>query len=160
MVARENYLEAARALGGARRQAAGRFERELERLLAELAMERTRFEVRFVAAAEPVPDESLWMADGIDVAEFFVSPNIGEDLRPLARIVSGGELSRIMLAIKTLTFGVRLAAGNGRDGRDGRSRGAGAPGLIFDEVDAGIGGRVADVVGRKLQALGWAFQVL
>jgi DNA repair protein RecN (Recombination protein N) len=71
-----------------------------------------------------------------------VSPNPGEDLRPLARIVSGGELSRIMLAIKTLTFGT------------------GASGLIFDEVDAGIGGRVADVVGRKLQALGSAFQVL
>ena len=145
--AREQYLAAARALGKARRQAAGRFARELERLLAELAMEGTRLEVRFAGAAEEVPEESVWTADGIDVAEFFVSPNPGEDLRPLARIVSGGELSRIMLAIKTLTFGVRLL-------------GAGAPGLIFDEVDAGIGGRVADVVGRKLHALGSGFQVL
>jgi DNA repair protein RecN (Recombination protein N) len=153
-VARDRYLAAARVLGTARRQAAVRFARELERLLAELAMERTRFEVRFAGAPETVPDESVWTADGIDVAELFVSPNPGEDLRPLARIVSGGELSRIMLAIKTLTFGARL------ESKAGRPLGAGAPGLIFDEVDAGIGGRVADVVGRKLHALGSAFQVL
>ena len=63
-------------------------------------MERTRFEVRF--NAEPLP-RRRGARDGIDRAEFFVSPNPGEDLRPLARIVSGGELSRIMLAIKTLT---------------------------------------------------------
>jgi DNA repair protein RecN (Recombination protein N) len=150
--ARERYLAAARALGEARRQAAGRFARELERLLAELAMERTRFEARFAGAAEMVAEESVWTPDGIDVAEFFVSPNIGEDLRPLARIVSGGELSRIMLAIKTLTFGARLS-------RPDALRGS-RPGLIFDEVDAGIGGRVADVVGRKLHALGSTFQVL
>ena len=123
-------------------------------------MERTRFDVRFAGAVEAVPDESIWTSEGIDVAEFFVSPNPGEELRPLARIVSGGELSRIMLAVKTLTFGARLAAGTGRHGRHEPTRGAGAPGLIFDEVDSGIGGRVADVVGRKLQALGSAFQVL
>jgi DNA repair protein RecN (Recombination protein N) len=153
--AREQYLGAARALGKARRQSAGRFARELERLLAELAMERTRFEVRFAGAGDTVPEEPVWTAEGIDVAEFFVSPNPGEDLRPLARIVSGGELSRIMLAIKTLTFGARLE-------RRAAARAAttGAPGLIFDEVDAGSGGRVADVVGRNLQALGSAFQVL
>jgi DNA repair protein RecN (Recombination protein N) len=116
-------------------------------------MERTRFEVRF---ADANPPESSWTPEGYDVPEFFVSPNPGEDLRPLARVVSGGELSRIMLAIKTLTFGARLS---GPDD-DKRVRGAGAPGLIFDEVDAGIGGRVADVVGRKLRALGSAFQVL
>ena len=101
-------------------------------LLAELAMERTRFEVRFADADAPFP-ESCMDREGIDVAEFFVSPNPGEDLRPLARIVSGGELSRIMLAIKTLTFGARVG------GRDGRVRRGvchvrnGAPGLIFDE---------------------------
>ena len=163
--ARERYLAAARALGKARRQAAGRFARELERLLAELAMERTRFEVRFADAAERhrwrVDESASGRRDGIDVAEFFVSPNPGEDLRPLARIVSGGELSRIMLAIKTLTFGARLSRPEpGKAGNESRRLGTGAPGLIFDEVDAGIGGRVADVVGRKLQALGSAFQVL
>ena len=94
---------------------------------------------------------------GIDAAEFFVSPNPGEDLRPLARIVSGGELSRIMLAIKTLTASRDTASARCQRSAAQRSR---RPGLIFDEVDAGIGGRVADVVGRKLRALGSAFQVL
>ena len=116
-------------------------------------MEQTRFDVRF--DAEPLP-EIGWSARGIDAAEFFVSPNPGEDLRPLARIVSGGELSRIMLAIKTLTATTRHGFSDATD----RPPSASAPGLIFDEVDAGIGGRVADVVGRKLRTLGSAFQVL
>jgi len=116
-------------------------------------MERTRFEVRF--GEGPLP-ESSWSGRGIDAAEFFVSPNLGEDVRPLARIVSGGELSRIMLAIKTLTATTR----HGFSDAEERPPSASAPGLIFDEVDAGIGGRVADVVGRKLRTLGSAFQVL
>jgi DNA repair protein RecN (Recombination protein N) len=151
--ARETYLEAARVLARARRQIAVELARRLEQQLSDLAMERTRIEVRF--AADPLPG-SEWTAAGIDRTEFFVSPNPGEELRPLARIVSGGELSRIMLAIKTL-------AGPSRHGfseAGSRPPSAAAPGLIFDEVDAGIGGRVADVVGRKLRALGSAFQVL
>src|SRR3989441_2886833 len=138
--ATEQYLLAARELSQRRRRAALDFARRLEALLAELAMARTRFEVRFNEVELP-PDR--WSERGVDEAEFFVSPNPGEDLRPLARIVSGGELSRVMLALKT------LAAGD-------------APGktLIFDEVDAGIGGRVADVVGARLQALAERFQVL
>jgi DNA repair protein RecN (Recombination protein N) len=151
-MARTRFLEAARALSQERRRAATIFSRKLEALLAELAMERTRFEVRFNDAVA----ESAWSARGIDAAEFFVSPNPGEDLRPLARIVSGGELSRIMLAIKTLTATSRLGFSDAAD----RPPSASAPGLIFDEVDAGIGGRVADVVARKLRALGSAFQVL
>src|SRR5688572_10435486 len=134
------YLEAARELSRKRRSAAGKFARTLEGLLAELAMEKTRFEVRF-NATEPGPEE--WSDRGIDSGEFYVSPNPGEELRPLARIVSGGELSRVMLALKTLTVG--YASGKTR---------------IFDEVDAGIGGRVADVVGSRLRALGDRFQVL
>jgi DNA repair protein RecN (Recombination protein N) len=145
------YLAAAKRLSAERRKAAVTFARRVEELLADLAMERTRFDVRFADAH----DESSWTVDGFDAPEFFVSPNPGEDLRPLVRVVSGGELSRIMLAIKTLTFGARLSAGDGE-----RVGGAGAPGLIFDEVDAGIGGRVADVVGRNLRALGSMFQVL
>ena len=139
--ANEQYLAFARDLSRQRREAATRFARELETLLAELAMARTRFEVRFNEAALP---EGAWSDRGIDQAEFFVSPNPGEDLRPLARIVSGGELSRVMLALKT------LAAADTAAGKT----------LIFDEVDAGIGGRVADVVGTKLRALGTTFQVL
>ncbi len=116
-------------------------------------MEQTRFEVRLSDGAVA---EALWTARGIDQGEFFLSPNPGEDLRPLARIVSGGELSRVMLAIKTLTATSRHGFSDAGD----RPPSASAPGLIFDEVDAGIGGRVADVVGRKLRALGSAFQVL
>jgi DNA repair protein RecN (Recombination protein N) len=134
------FLTVARDLSQRRRTAAVQFARDLEELLGELAMARTRFEVRF-NDRELAPE--AWSERGVDQAEFFVSPNPGEDLRPLARIVSGGELSRVMLALKT------LAAED-------------APGktLIFDEVDAGIGGRVADVVGARLQALGLKFQVL
>ena len=116
-------------------------------------MDRTTFEVRF--NPEPLP-EAAWTAAGIDAAEFFVSPNLGEELRPLARIVSGGELSRIMLAVKTLTATGRREFSEADNRRPSDS----APGMIFDEVDAGIGGRAADVVGRKLRALGSAFQVL
>ena len=151
--ARAAYVTAAGALGSARRRAGPDFARQLERMLAELAMERTRFEVRFNADALP---ESAWSARGMDAVEFFVSPNPGEELRPLARIVSGGELSRVMLGIKTLTATSRHGFSDAAD----RPPSLSAPGLVFDEVDAGIGGRVADVVGRKLRTLGSAFQVL
>jgi DNA repair protein RecN (Recombination protein N) len=136
----EYYLSAATALSGKRRRKARDFAKALEGELAALAMAGTRFEVRFV---EGEGGEDRWTSRGIDVAEFFVSPNPGEDVRPLARIVSGGELSRVMLALKTLAT-------------------TDSPGktLVFDEVDAGIGGRVADVVGQRLQALGGVFQVL
>ncbi len=88
------YAACAAALSASRREAGPRFARALERGLAELAMERTRLEVRFADG----PAEGKWTARGTDVAEFYVSPNPGEELRPLARIVSGGELSRLMLA--------------------------------------------------------------
>ncbi len=138
------YLERARALSVQRRSAAVRFSKEMEALLEELAMARTRFEVRF---SHPELPQDRWGERGIDEAEFFVSPNPGEEVRPMVRIVSGGELSRVMLALKTL--GARSV---------GRVDGVAT--LIFDEVDAGIGGRVADVVGKRLRDLGREFQVL
>jgi DNA repair protein RecN (Recombination protein N) len=138
--ASREYLEAARALSAKRRAAARAFVSPLEAVLADLAMERTRFEVRFNDGEAP---EDSWTERGIDQAEFYLSPNLGEDLRPLSRIVSGGELSRVMLALKTMSM----------DGQPGKT-------LIFDEVDAGIGGRVADVVGVRLGRLGEQFQVL
>ena len=138
-VARERYRDAATRLSAARRKGGPTFSRKLEAGLADLAMTRTRCEVRLTDPA----DEARWSERGLETGEFFISPNPGEDLRPLARIASGGELSRIMLALRTLAQ-------------------TDAPGktLIFDEVDAGIGGAVADVVGRRLQALGQRFQVL
>ena len=146
------YLGVARELSRRRRRAAVQFARELEALLAELAMARTRFEVRFNEGELP---SDAWSDRGIDQAEFFVSPNPGEDLRPLARIVSGGELSRVMLALKTLAVNKKPALMPAS-----QSNPVSSMTLIFDEVDAGIGGRVADVVGARLQALGARFQVL
>jgi DNA repair protein RecN (Recombination protein N) len=142
-----NYLVAARELSHQRRAAAIPFARRLEGLLAELAMERARFEIRFNDGEAP---EEGWSERGIDRAEFFLSPNPGEEPRPLARIVSGGELSRVMLALKT----PHMAAG--ADAADQ----APVATLVFDEVDAGIGGRVAEVVGTRLRALGDRLQVL
>ena len=139
------FLERARKLSRSRRAAAKPFAREIETLLADLAMARTRFEVRF-NQSEPGPEG--WNERGVDQAEFFLSPNVGEDVRPLARIVSGGELSRVMLALKTM--GAASA----------KARASTTRTLIFDEVDAGIGGRVADVVGMKLRDLGEEFQVV
>jgi DNA repair protein RecN (Recombination protein N) len=133
------YLKDAGELSTARRSASGRFSRELEQLLCDLAMTHARFDVRF---SETLAEEA-WTERGIDQAEFFLSPNPGEELRPLARIVSGGELSRIMLALKTMSA----------DDADHKT-------MVFDEVDAGIGGRVADVVGARLGELGERFQVL
>src|SRR5207249_3899667 len=147
------FLRAAGALSAGRQKAAPAFSKALVSLLSDLAMEESRFEVRF--ANGPLPEQS-WGPSGFDSAEFFLSPNPGEDVRPLARIVSGGELSRVMLAIKTLVAASRHGFSDATD----RPPSASAPGLIFDEVDAGIGGRVADIVGRKLRALGSAFQVL
>ncbi|MGZ8710582.1 MAG: DNA repair protein RecN, partial [Thermoanaerobaculia bacterium] len=136
---RESYMRVAGALSSRRRSAAKEFARAIEKALGDLAMARTRCEVRFADA----DGDGQWTERGLDEAEFYISPNPGEELRPLARIASGGELSRIMLALKTLAS-------------------TDAPGktLIFDEVDAGIGGAVADVVGARLRLLGDRFQVL
>jgi DNA repair protein RecN (Recombination protein N) len=137
--ARDEFMTRANALSRKRRDGAQEFGRRLQALLGELAMGRTRFEIRFEADTP----EARWTDSGIDVAECYLSANVGEDLRPLARIASGGELSRVMLAIRTIAA-------------------ADAPGktLVFDEIDAGIGGRVADVVGKKLGRIGDSFQVL
>ena len=137
--ARDEYLRRAEALSMRRRPAAETFSRALETSLGDLAMSRTRCELRLAAAETDVQ----WSERGIETAEFHISPNPGEDLRPLARVASGGELSRIMLALKTLAS-------------------TDAPGktLIFDEVDTGIGGAVADIVGARLRTLAERCQVL
>jgi len=116
--------------------------------LQDLRMERTRFEVAIEHRADPngcyVGEQRLAFTDtGIDQVEFMLSPNPGEPLRPLVKIASGGEASRIMLSLKR----VLTAADH-------------IPILIFDEVDQGIGGRVGSVVGQKLWELTGKHQVL
>jgi DNA repair protein RecN (Recombination protein N) len=111
----------------------------LEQALAELAMEKAHV----VVTVNPSARLEQWTESGIDEVEFLLSANPGEDPRPLTRIASGGELSRIMLALRTIVD------------RDDAPRT-----LVFDEVDAGIGGAAADAVGRRLQALATRHQIL
>jgi DNA repair protein RecN (Recombination protein N) len=136
LATREVHLEqAVKALTELRRERAVVFAEEVQVGLRELAMDRSVFEVAFGAA--PVD------ASGGDRVEFFFSANAGEPPRPLAKIASGGELSRVMLAIKSVYAGK-----------------AGVPTLIFDEVDAGLSGRAAAAVAAKLEALSIHYQVL
>ncbi len=134
----ERYRAAAAELSLRRREWAAALARQVEAELAELAFKRARFEVRLGAATQPA-------AHGGDQVTFLMSPNPGEELRPIARATSGGELSRLYLA-------VQLAAGG-----DGE---VGAPALVFDEVDSGIGGAEAAALGRKLRRLARGGQVL
>lgn len=138
--ARQAYFDVARRLSDRRRDAADDLGARLVPVLDSLAMPHARVHPRF--QGEPLPPER-WSEAGIDEVELHFSPNPGEAQRPLARIASGGELSRVMLGLKTL-------ATNDRPGKT----------LIFDEVDAGIGGAAADRVGRMLRALADRFQVL
>ena len=143
-----DYLSRARSLSLRRRKAAEKLECSMGRELGQLAMEKTRFRVAFSSAPGRGGQASSGprvpgTATGTDVIDFLISPNPGEDLKALAKIASGGEVSRIMLALKTI-----------------RSIDDGGKTLIFDEVDSGIGGRAADVVGRKLKVLSRVNQVL
>jgi len=139
----------AAALSAARTRAAERLERLVQKEIRGLGMEHGRFRVALrrepAAAGELAAGPEGWRVGprGAESVELLLSANPGEDLRPLAKVVSGGELSRVMLAAKTV-----LAAADD------------VPVLVFDEVDAGIGGRVADVVGQKLAASAAGRQVL
>jgi DNA repair protein RecN (Recombination protein N) len=143
----ERLCEVCRKLSRKRRKAAEKLSAKVQQELKMLEMSGTRFEIRF----KPNPvgedvDPRLLLgieATGTDRADFLIAPNVGEDLRPLAQIVSGGELSRIILALKGIL-----------------ARQESVETLIFDEVDAGIGGSVAEVVGKKLQALAHFHQVI
>lgn len=132
----EEYRKAAAALSRQRRSASRKLEKLVAAELKGLAMPNARFEVSW-------EDVSPGGADGIDKVEFRISANPGEEPRPLDRIASGGELSRIMLALRTVLT----------DDAPGKT-------LIFDEVDAGIGGKAAETVGLRLHALSGRYQIL
>ena len=137
------YEAKAGALSAARRAAAGELEGQIENEIGLLGMKKARFHVRL----EPRPLSADAPEDvrdaGLDDVEFLISPNPGEDLKPLRKIASGGELSRIMLALKAVS----------------KEKG-GTRTLIFDEIDAGIGGQTADFVAQKLLRLARAHQVI
>ncbi len=146
----QEFQRLCRELSEKRKKVALRLAEGVQEEVASLGMAKTRFDVRF----KPVPvgegtDRHLMLGDsameasGIDRVEFLIAPNVGEDLRPLIQIASGGELSRIILALKAM-----LATKDAVET------------LVFDEVDAGIGGAVAEMVGEKMAALARFHQVI
>jgi DNA repair protein RecN (Recombination protein N) len=145
---KEGLLRLATSLSSKRHEIADTFKKKVEEELNLLGMAGTRFRIKF-SSPRPVGDISTDMLDstitpdGMDVLEFMISPNVGEDLRPLAKIASGGELSRIMLALKTLLARLGLVET-----------------LVFDEIDAGIGGSTANIIGEKLRSLATYHQIL
>ena len=147
--AEEAAGQAALQLADARTTAAGRMERQVQKELRGLGMKHARFRIGLRRESAGEGDLAAgpvrWRVGrrGVDQVEMAFSANPGEDLRPLAKVVSGGELSRTMLAVRA----VLSAAGE-------------VPTMVFDEVDAGIGGRVAEVVGQKLGQIAGGRQVL
>jgi DNA repair protein RecN (Recombination protein N) len=153
------YLQAARALAKKRADAARRLEKLVEAEINDLAMKST-FRIEITSSEE----EGNWSASGIDQVVYMISTNPGEPLRQLEHIASGGELSRVMLALKaSVEAGSGQKPGMGRapsPAKAGSVREAAQRTLVFDEIDAGIGGRAAEAVGRKLKALARSNQVL
>ena len=138
------YAARAAALSKKRQQASKRLSKLVEKELASLAMEKAVFQVDFGP-----PDAAPWSPSGIDKVRFLISTNRGHPPRPLADVASGGELSRIALALKTCLLPALPVEGNAIPRT-----------LVFDEIDSGIGGRVAEFVGRRLHDLARSHQVL
>ena len=132
---RQTVIGLGKKLSEERKKVAMELKKSIERELNSLGMKKTIFKIHM----DPLP----LSLKGVDRVEFLISPNVGEEVKPLAKIASGGELSRIMLAMKRI-----LAKVGGRQV------------LIFDEVDSGIGGAMAEVVGKKLRELSWHHQVI
>lgn len=162
------YTAAATELHDTRIKSASKFAKEIESALSAVALEKAKFQVRVddpggnasvneragrnvggtlpdgrVSARVGEPSDGFFTANGFDMVEFFFSANVGESVKPLARVASGGEASRLMLILKTAA----------KEKRIGKA-------VVFDEIDAGIGGRVAEAVGAKLKELSAGQQVL
>ena len=171
------YLDAARSLSRHRYEAARKLEKMVESEINELAMK-----ARFKTEVSGSDEEGNWSARGFDRVQYLISANPGEPLGPVEEIASGGELSRVMLALKTSVEAgqstrssakAALAGDHTKSSPTGRN-GAGAPPfspasgervgsqrtLVFDEIDSGIGGRAAEAVGKKLKQLARTKQVL
>ncbi|MFC2163873.1 DNA repair protein RecN [Acidobacteriota bacterium] len=143
---RENfvlYIKKAQTLSRLRKKRALVLEKEIEREIGNLGMKKARFKIR-IETTDPDQDHLQKLKNlGMDEVEFLISPNPGEDLKPLRRVASGGELSRIMLALKSI----------GKNSEKFKT-------LIFDEIDSGIGGKTAEFVARKLKGLAVENQVI
>jgi len=132
----EEWLASARELSGIRRETAQKLEEQVKAELAYLEMAKVDFLVSF-------EDRPGFSASGLEKIEYLISPNPGEPLKPLTRIASGGELARVILALRTIL-----------------ARLGGMPTLVFDEVDTGIGGRTLQSVAEKLSELAAGGQVI
>jgi DNA repair protein RecN (Recombination protein N) len=143
--ARADYLKTARDAHDRRGTAAREYSKAVEAALKDVALERARFEVRVNAPENPNDESSnrFLTARGFDAVEFYFSANVGESLKPIARVASGGEASRLMLVLKT----------TGKPSEQSKT-------AVFDEIDVGISGRVSEAVGRKLKKLAAHHQVL
>jgi DNA repair protein RecN (Recombination protein N) len=147
--ARRLAWEVAEKLSLERQRIAKRFKRDMEREVKSLGMPDTTFEIHFVTQDEKEDQPPFFVggkrltALGMDQVEFYFSPNPGEPVKPLAKIASGGELSRLMLAIRSLVLSPEEVST-----------------LLFDEVDAGIGGGIAEIVGKKLKQVAASHQVI
>ena len=135
--ARDRYLDRAGKLHKERVRAAKKFEQAVEKGIGEVALDHARFQVQVSDKIEAAGQK------GIDHTEFYFSANAGEEVKPLARVASGGEASRLMLVLKTVTNGSQFPRT-----------------IVFDEIDTGIGGRVSEAVGIKLKKLAQTNQVL
>jgi DNA repair protein RecN (Recombination protein N) len=139
----DEYSTKAESLSRQRTEGAGLLEKEMEKEMALLGMKRARFKVKLETRPPTSLEPEKIREAGLDEIEFLISPNPGEELRPLRKIASGGELSRIMLALKTIGKDkVRLKT------------------LIFDEIDSGIGGKTAECIAEKLRGLANRHQVI
>ena len=146
--AEEELAAVGRDLSARRREQARKVEAEIARQLEDLNMGKVTFKIELAAADDPngLPVDGRRVAmspRGIDRVEFLVAPNPGEGLRPMLKIASGGELSRIMLALKAILAEVDEL-----------------PTMIFDEIDVGIGGRTAQAVAEKMLIIGRSRQVI
>jgi DNA repair protein RecN (Recombination protein N) len=163
--AAEQYLKTARSLSKKREDAARKLEKMVEAEINDLAMKST-FRIEMSKSEQA----GNWAPSGIDQVLYMIATNPGEPMRQLEHIASGGELSRVMLALKvSVEHGAGTGMQSGREALQGRvsdpkSDGASAPAaqrtLVFDEIDTGIGGRAAEAVGKKLKTLARANQVL
>ncbi len=143
--AREDYLKIAAELHEKREKAARKFEMEIESNLKAVALEKARFEIRINAPDDLQSETAIknFTAKGFDSVEFYFSANPGESVKPIAKVASGGEASRLMLILKTTAKLSEFEKA-----------------MVFDEIDTGIGGRVAEAVGLKLKELAKTQQVL
>jgi DNA repair protein RecN (Recombination protein N) len=149
-VAAKQYLAAARALSRQRYESARKLEKLVESEINELAMK-----ARFKVEVSGTDEEAHWTSRGFDLVQYLISANPGEPLGAVDEIASGGELSRVMLALKT-----SIETGQPKRGSRNGKGDTGQRTLVFDEIDAGIGGRAAEAVGKKLKQLSRTKQVL